>query len=451
MDRDFAIYIVPGIIYFSGLVVLFWKFGFSISPFHFCMLFFAGEVATCLFPIMEPDPFGRTHVDIPLPITQAIVYASSITLFLLTCAIKPARSLRLPTCRVVPIIPEAILIGGCLLCVGIGSMSSLIKLGTFPVFVLSQAVDATYADVYSGLINYMGWGAGRFLATWLIVSWSLTSKSNFLFLRNNWMLVAATAIALGLNTLDGMRNIVVTMLITLMCALSLKGIIRVTHLAIGVGVIGLFFMVAGAFKQGDKQEMPLTISTGNPALDPMLYSIVSYVEPNLPNLDNLIRLEPHPSYGMVYVSEIVPDAFIAPFMTVPDPAADIMADNKAFSYPGLTFRTSYADFYVDFGAYGAVAVVTMIYGLAVFCLNRSGFSSRAFLGYVLLSPIVIFIPLINLTVGVQAIFPLLTLFVLRLIPETKGGTPTISNGELSDEMAAISVMESIEVGVRSGI
>ena len=139
---------------------------------------------------------------------------------------------------------------------------------------------------------------------------------------------------------------------------------------------------------------------------------MSYIEPNLPNLDNLIRLAPKPAYGAVFLSGIVQHAVIRLVMDDPVPAVDMLFESKMTSQPGQTFRSAYADFYVDFGAFGSVLAVALIFGIAIFVFNRATVDPRCLLGFLILAPSIVFIPMMNFAYGLAFVIQFFLFFLV---------------------------------------
>jgi len=390
--------------------------GKIITPFHFCMVIFILESALCCFPLMKDDLYGRTQENTALLTTKTILFISAILMLGISFYIKKPNPLLWKNYKVEPIIPDLLLIGILLAVVGMGVIVSFKKLGTLPIFYLNSASDTNqvfYEDVFSGPINYIGWGAGRILSTWLTISMVLWNGSSAEYIKRNWMLLISTILALVFNTMDGLRNMLFLSIITLIFALSMRGFIKAKHL-VGAGIIAiLFFALGGIFKQGEKTQQGMIFTTGEDFLDKALYSIVSYAEPNLFNLDNLIRLSPKLQYGAVFFSHLLPGPLVKTFMDQPDTAVQLLSDAGSFAQPGLTFRTIYADLFVDFGVTCTVLVSTLIYGFAVICFNSSQRSPYYLLAFIYIAPIICYFPMMNTLAGIQTFISLSVFLLLK--------------------------------------
>jgi len=369
--------------------------------------------------MMQDDLYGRTQINpLHLP-TKILLFSSSISIVFISLFLRRPNQLLWKNYNIITPIPSFYLISLLLILVFAGVIVSLKSLGTLPIFYLNTASDAnqiSYEDVFAGPVNFIGWGAGRFLSVWLTISMIYWHGSWANYLRKNWFLTLATTLALIFNTLDGLRNMLFLSMLTLVFALSMRGVIKIRHLLIAGVTAVLFFSLAGIFKQGEKSGQGMIYTTGNDFFDKSIYSFVSYAEPNLFNLDNLIMLSPQLKYGGVFFSHLFPGPIVRLFMDQPDTVAQIMSETGSYAQPGLTFRTIYADLFVDFGLLGTVFVATIIYGLGVLCFNRANISPYFLLGFIYLSPAICFFPFINTLSGIQTFISAFVFFTLKFSP-----------------------------------
>ena len=407
MDTDFLPYLVPGIIYLCALVFVAVRLKRVFTPFHCCLAILTAEVALCIFPLMLEGRYS--HIDAPSDTAKLILWGSAVTLFGLSLFLRPPKRYALGDFVLTPRVPRLLIIAALLGVIFANAVVSFKNLGSFPMFVLSQSTDSQqigYKDVRSGPISYLSWGAGRILGTWLLLELSVARNGLVRFFSKQAVLSTAAALGLLLNLLDGQRNPVILMMLSGLFVLSLKGFVRPLYLVCGLAIISLLFCAVGSFRHRGEKVKKLAVTSGSDTFDELCLRVVSYIEPNLLNLDNVVRLAPEPEFGAVFLSGFVPQWVLNPVMSVPDSAAVMLFENKAFA-KGNTFRTAYGDFYMDFGAFGSVVAVALVFGIGVFLFNRATLDPRCMLGFLILSPCIVFIPMMNFAIGIYSVMPFL--------------------------------------------
>jgi oligosaccharide repeat unit polymerase len=413
LNPAYPVYAISAVIYFAALVLVIIKLRGMITQFHFCLFFFSVELFLASFPMMADDVYGRTHISAPLVDTQIMILGSAVFLLVASLFLRRGREYSLTDYRVVTRIPRQPLMLGLLAISAFSSFSSYRKLGTFPIFVLAHE-GAQYSEVFEGVVTFVGWGTARALALWLVMEMAMTSLNVRRFVVHHFLLIGCTAGAIFLNVLDGQRNMLILPALLAVFALSRRGALK-TRLLVPAGAVILFFFLAlGTFRAGEhRSSSSLRHSSGNESLDNAVGHLVTYLEPNVHNLNNLVILHPRPYMGKILLYTIVPNKLLNLFLTAPESAVSRLYADLYFSQPGLTFRTVFADFYADFGGIGSLLFGTLYYMFAVACFNRASSRPRFMLINLILAQGIIFFPFMNNFLGFPVIVQLSTLIFLR--------------------------------------
>jgi len=91
----------------------------------------------------------------------------------------------------------------------------------------------------------------------------------------------------------------------------------------------------------------------------------------------------------------------------------VLAGADAYAQPGLTLRTSYADWYMDFGLAGAVAAVGITWAITVYAFNRARLSPRYCWLYLSLAYATANLAFLNHFLGIPFELPLVLLPWIR--------------------------------------
>jgi hypothetical protein len=422
LNSAFQVYAVSSAIYFAALAIVTVKLRGMFTPFHICLFFFSAELYLAAFPLMIDDVYGRTHITAPLGDTKIMILGSSLLLLVTSLFLRRGRAYELSRYRIVTRIPRQILMLGFVAISAFSSFSSYRKLGTFPLFVLAQD-NTSYSEVFEGFVTFIGWGTARALAVWLSMEIATTSLTVRHFAVHHFLLISCTVTGLSLNVLDGQRNMFILPALLAAFALSRRRAIKFWYLAAFGCAILLFFVELGTFRAGSERSSDrVRYVTGRESWDNSLGSIITYLEPNVHNLNNLVTLHPKPFHGKILLYAALPDKFLNLFLIDPESAVERLYHEKSFAQPGLTFRTVFADFYADFGGIGALLFGTMYYAFAVVCFNQASFRPRFMLVYLILAQGILYFPFMNILIGIPAIIQLALLFFLRYeeIDDTTG-------------------------------
>jgi oligosaccharide repeat unit polymerase len=414
MNQHAEFYLLTAFLYFLALSITVLRTRNIITPFHFCWALFIGELLLAAHPLMIDDFYGRTKISAPHERVIWILIGAGLIMgfanvFLrrnrLPCLDQWVSETRLPRNFII-----LIFVGMCL----VASARSVAKLHTFPLFILARD-GVGYSEVFEGFVTYLGWGAGRALAVWLTLEAAMWAGTLQQFIRRHFVLCAGTVVGITLNVLDGQRNLLIIPLLLGLFALSRLRKIKLRHIALGGLAILLFFTAVGAFRMGESNRAATRIKpvTHISSVDNGIGNIVTYLEPNINNLNNLVRLHQPLSYGKVVLYGMIPDRLLNSFLSPPESALDQLTNAKMFSHPGLTFRTVFADLYVDFGAIGAVLLASFIYTLGIYMFNRADQSPRHMLAYLILAQGIMNFPTLNTLLGIPSLIQVTLFFLLR--------------------------------------
>jgi|GEM_PF-4463754 len=389
-----------------------------LTPFHLCLFFFAAEILLAAVPLMRDDPYGRTHVEHPLGDTNIIVFGSALSLSIASLFLRRPLDYDLECYHIATRVPRRALMAALLLITLVGSAYSYHALGTFPIFAMAKQ-GLNYSEVFQGFVTFAGWGSARALAIWLALEACVNRDRVTQFIAKKADLILFTLAAVFLNVLDAQRNMLIIAVLLFLFGLSLRGVVKSRHYIIVSILVLAYFVVAANFRMSEdirRSDVIATI-TGNEPLDNSIGHIVTYLEPNIHNLNNLISLKPARTHGLVLAFQIIPHKILDLFVLKPESSVELLTDEQLFAQPGLTFRTIYADLYRDFGAFGSLFIAFAVYCAAVYNFNRASVNPRNMLIYLLLAPGVFFFPFMNLMVGIPTILPLCLLFALRFVDD----------------------------------
>ena len=409
------------IILIAAFLVTLYKCGSVVTPFLICNALFIGEVLFSFLPAMAP--YGRINIGALSEETVGILTWGSLGLLICSFALRQPSSYTLTNFSVEPKFSGRALVMLFLLICFLASAYGFARLGTFPIFFMSHSDigrENIYEEVYAGFITFLGWGASRSLGYWALMELAVWPGSLAAFLRNKKVLVGATLIGVVLTTLDGQRSTFVTLALATVFLLSLRGGLSLVKVVLLFCIGVVFFVVVGNWRLGTNDlRMRLADPPENAAVGFMWAWLVTYLEPNISNLNNSVALIQTKADGGIFFSQILPDSLLTSFMDVPPSAVQQLNSAGLLAFPGLTYRTAYADWYADFGSFGAVILVVGIYAAAVFAFRRAAMTPIAMLTYLQFTGLIFFLPLMNIFVGIPALLPLSLFFLLRFTPRSK--------------------------------
>ena len=407
----------------AAFSVTLYKCGAVVTPFLICNALFIGEVLFSFFPAMAPDPYGRTNIGALEEYTVGIPTWGSLGLLVCSFALRRSSFYTLTDFSVEPKLPARALVMLFLLISILASAYGFLRLGTFPILFMSHSDigrENIYEEVYAGFITFLGWGASRSLAYWALMELAVWPGSLRAFLRNKRVLVGATLIGVVLTTLDGQRFTFILLALATVFLLSLRGDLSLVNLVLFFVIGVVFFVLIGNWRLGTNDlRMRLADPPENAAVGFLWAWLVTYLEPNISNLNNSVALIQAKANGGVFLSQILPDSLLTYFRDVPLSAVQQLNSARLLAFPGLTYRTAYADWYADFGSFGAVIMVVGIYAAGVFTFRKATVTPIAMLAYLQFTGLIVFLPLMNIFVGIPALLPLSLFFLLRFTPKSK--------------------------------
>ncbi len=188
---------------------------------------------------------------------------------------------------------------------------------------------------------------------------------------------------------------------------------RIRSVLVWVGGMLVLFVVLGNLRRaGSAYETGLTISSGFLAVDNALSWVAAYFAPTWRNLENITLFIEERYYGAFYLSRILPDSVLSLFGEAPKDASQVMLEMDAFDYGRMTFYSILGDLYYDFGAVGALVVVTVIMSAYVAAYNRSSHSLVALAFVLNFSVSLILMFAVNRFMGLGNILGLLLFIIL---------------------------------------
>jgi hypothetical protein len=418
VHAGFESYIIAASFFSLAFAVVTIRLRHTLTPFHLCLFFFAIELVLASVPLMKHDPYGRTHIERPLRDTNIIVFGSAFSLATASLFLRRPRNYRLACYHIATRVPRKAIIAAFLFITLVGSANSYRALGTFPLFAMAKE-GLSYSEVFQGFITFAGWGSARALATWLALEICVNRDRLTQFLFKKADLILSTGFAVCLNVLDAQRNMLIIAIFLFIFALSIRGLVAFRHYIIVSTFVLAYFVVAADFRLGEdiRRSDVIRAITGNEQVDNSIGHVVTYLEPNIHNLNNLVSLKAKHTHGLVLAFQLIPHTILGLFLHKPESAVELLIQEEMLAQPGLTFRTIYADLYRDFGAIGALLIALLVYIAAVYNFNRAAEKPRCMLFYLLLAPGVFFFPFLNLMVGIPTILPLSLLVLLRFVDD----------------------------------
>jgi oligosaccharide repeat unit polymerase len=392
------------------------------TPFHMALVSMAVVAIFAVWPQMAGDNLGRTQYG-PIKVeVAATILAGSIFFAITSLLFRRRREAELPRPDEYPDgvlqMNRNIVAGVCLGVCLFSALSAYRRLGSLTLLAMGSdqplAGDLSQGEAMAGIVPALGRGASRVLPFLAVVEFIYCFDSLRVFIRKRLFLCACTAAVLFLEIFDGQRTQIILPLATVFFALAVAGRVSTRLVVIAAVCAAVFFVVVGEFRiKNFTESFRLNRSTGLASIDTPLIWLVTYSEPSIYNFNNLARLHPEPTFGLCWFSQIAPGFIVKLLIKSPLPAAAILSDANAFAQPGLTLRTSYADWYRDFGFAGAVFPVAITWLLTLYAFNKSRLSPRMLWLYLCLAYATANLAFLNLFIGVPFVMPLLLLPWIR--------------------------------------
>jgi oligosaccharide repeat unit polymerase len=401
------------------------------TPFHvaFATMLFVAVLA--VWPQLSGDSLGRTQYN-PIRLdVAATVLAGSIVLAVSTRLLKRRQLVPLPRPDEYP----AGIIGlnvnlVALACIGMCLVSSYIsykRLGNLTLIAMSSdeqlAGNLSVGEALGGPVIAIARGCGRILPMLCVVEFVYCYSSIQKFVRRRLFLCMCTMIVLVLEIFDGQRTQIILPATSVIFGLAVANRISKKWVAVAAIFGSIFFVVVGEFRSKDFSSLYQLKrgDTGIYLIDKPLIWLVTYSEPSLYNFNNLVRLHPEPALGMGWFAQMAPSSILKQIGRLPKTAPQYLAGADAYAQPGLTLRTSYADWYIDFGLPGAVVAVCLTWAITVYAFNRARLSPRHLWLYLSLAYATSNLAFLNNFIGIPFELPLL------LLPWVRGQRTMTSN------------------------
>lgn len=392
-----------------------------LNPFTAIMAMFA---LNGLFYVFSPLVESANETSEPVRATEVYVLLFSLGFLGLTLLLRPeAFNLRsVMTTRVAGL--TLIL----LLCFGLvvaGTVMLIVQNnGTLPIVLMSRGFavgkGSSYEDFLVPFVTPFTMGVSRFMFIALCLDFLSKEVTLVRHVRDNLFNygLAAGAAVLVLGT--GLRNVLFWPIAFFLFGFIRKRGFRLGHALISGALMvffGLFFVVLGNYRFGTTQigDSPLSglvaTEVGNPILQNMFNWLALYAGTSYPNLNAMIMMPPDPQFGLITLTEILPDGLIEAFVRIPQNSILYLTTGGLLPYRGFTFRTLFTDFYADFGYAGSLAAGLLLYAFAVRCYNRSGVNPGWLFHYLCFLPALLMFPFLNLFTGLPTLVPILFYYV----------------------------------------
>jgi oligosaccharide repeat unit polymerase len=263
-------------------------------------------------------------------------------------------------------------------------------------------------------ITFIAWACAAMAATMVLTEFLFSGLSFREYRRRRWPHLLLLAGCFFFTGLSGNRFILIFPLACALIGLGLFGRIRPMMLA-AVAVLGtVFFVAIGNFRFGAVDIVDnLRVVAGIGPVDLLVAWVASYAEPGFPNLDNFLVRPPSPTWGMAWLSSVLPSALVDAFGLDRINSGIWLADNSLYAYRGLTFRTMYPDLIIDFGRIGALMVGGVIFLLSARAYNRALASPSHFVFFTLMASLLLWSPLLASFYQAQTIAAFALLFFIR--------------------------------------
>ncbi len=221
-------------------------------------------------------------------------------------------------------------------------------------------------------------------------------------------------IALGASSLSGNRFLFLSQGTVFVCSMVLVGKLKL-RLLIGGAVAGLMlFVVLGNFRFGSVDIRDnLETRTNIGIVDSTMGWVVSYFEPNIPNLDNFMRQPPAPTFGKSWLTSLLPSGLVDALHLERSNSIAWLGDMELLAHRGMTFRTWYPDFIMDFGVILSQVIAAALLLFCAMTYNTALRSPRFLLLFMTTTPIMLFSPLLAAPYSLQHVAPFLLLWLIR--------------------------------------
>lgn len=221
-------------------------------------------------------------------------------------------------------------------------------------------------------------------------------------------------VALAASSLSGNRFLFLSQGVVFVCSMALVGKLKMRLLVAGAVAGMMLFVVLGNFRFGKVDIRDNIESLTNIGfVDSTKGWVVSYFEPNIPNLDNFMSRHPSPTFGVGWVTSLLPSGLVDLLHLVRTNAIQWMGDNGLLAHRGMTFRTWYPDLIMDFGVFLSQVVAGAVLVFCALTYNVALRSPRRLVLFMVCTPLLLFSPLLTAFYSLQHVAPFLLLWLIR--------------------------------------
>ena len=290
---------------------------------------------------------------------------------------------------------------------------------SLPLITMSESFrrgkGMNYMDFHIPFFTPLSFGLSRFLWLYCCLSYLFSDQKLIDHIKSNAALYFYATVGTGFVVLSGLRNVLLWPGIFFVFGGWIKNRkINTRYITIGLFAFLVIFIGLGNYRIGFSDALTKFqfFKLDIPILDDIFLWASLYFTPCYSNFDHLIREVSSFSYGLVFLSECLPNVLIKLFGEVPDSSIAFLKGHNLLMYYGFTFRTIFSDLYIDFGYFGSLLILSFIYTGVVYLFNKSCDRQLYLALYMLLLPGFLFIPFLNRLTTMVALLPILMTFFL---------------------------------------
>ena len=384
--------------------------------FSFCL------IVSYLHPL-APDPVGlrRTSlVDIG-EMTQVLLLAATLVNFFVILLLyrKQRYGETSDFVRIVSIRAEHFLFTAIVLLAFGELVATIIAYGGVAFFSMQQGA-GSYGDFRFGMITEFARGGPKFILLIILMRLIYSQGSIKNFVKQNAYSIFCCTAGLSANMAGGLRNLfLLPILMVGFVIIERSGSARLLRNTLIVGILGvvctLLFVIAGNIRVGTSLKFSgelLIWKTNIPIVDQTLSWVFLYSYPNILNLDQIVYGFDYFQNGKILLSQIFPDALLEKVGLAPyTSSVDFLSYNLLYPYPGLSFRTIYADLFADVGLAGSVIFGGLALAFVVITYTKR--NTNAFIMFLFLNTFkgMMLFGMKNSFLGLYDLFPIFLWFI----------------------------------------
>lgn len=310
-----------------------------------------------------------------------------------------------------------------------------------PILLLSEnygrGTTTSYRDHDIPFVTPVAIGLARYPMLFIAFSLAIFPGPVRTHFQQNRVLYGCAVLVTLLAYSSGRRNVLFWPMLWFLFAFTYRQ--RPTWKMVRKGILVLsgfviFFSYLGNLRRGGIFEASnLDFMKANhrlpiPVVDEVYAQLGRYTQVIYNNMNALFSDPPRKRYGLVLLSEIVPNrllpAKIRRLMPNVD-SMDYMADLNLTVWRGQTFRTAFSDYVIDFGVWGSGVFGCSLYGVMVWLYNRKERRPFYFVLFMVFVPGLVFMPYLNVFTG-SVTLSCLAFAVLGI--QVKALRPSVTSG-----------------------